>query len=92
MSFQDQLNADLTGVFFSDFKDKVQVNGVDCEGYLARSHHEFGSMGGSAYSFECASSILPAVKKGDRLVRLRDNKSFAINDIERSNSITRLIL
>lgn len=92
MSFNDQLAADLSGVFFSDFGDDVLVNGISVRGRLSRMPHEFSSMGGSVYYFESSVAVMPSVKKGSSLVRQSDSRSFVVQEVIRENDIIKLVL
>lgn len=92
MGFSDQLSADLSGVFFSDFGDDALVDGSPVRGRFTRIPHEFSGMGGSVYCFEAAASLVPSVKKNSTVTRQSDGRIFTVLEAVRENDIVKLML
>lgn len=49
--FKDDLNSDLHSVFFGDFNNKVNINGIEVIGYLDTNAYRWADIDSTQYIF-----------------------------------------
>lgn len=68
MSFSDDLQNDLTNVFFADFQNTASIGGRQVVGYLSTNNHQFLDLDTRQQVFSGPLSEFPAIKRDTILV------------------------
>lgn len=64
MPFNDDLNADLSNVFFADFQSRALINGVEVVGFLDINAHRWADISSEQMIFMVPRSNVPPIQRG----------------------------